>query len=513
MIAKMGGAHTRRASGPRARWARRGRGIATVLALMLASPLARAKPPKPRAAPAAPKPLSDTLTGEAKADYEAGKLLFGDGDYAGAEIKLQSAYDKSQDARLLWNVAACEKQQRHYAKTIALVRRYLDTGGTLLTDQDRAEAKALLDAIESFTVKLTIVTEPGAEISIDDEVVGTAPLAQPVVVDLGNRKITVKKAGFKDSVKDVPVGGSAEAKIEVKLEAEVHLGHLVVTSQKDAAISIDGAPVGTGRFEGDLKSGGHTLRVEAKDMVPYQSEVVLADDEKRSIDVPLQHVYIPPPQKPIEPPGPNLELGLSLGPGVKMHGDKPWMMIERVDVGYRAGWPTDLAFFLEAAEINASGTCGTNLHGATASSPTDLSTRYSFDSCQHARAGFWFGFHLLPAHVVDPWLGVEPAFRLTKYSYRSFDAFASPPLGSATHVSPAIDAGLRAGVDIHPIRSFKPLGIGVYGALIFAIIADEDVDKHDSNGQTTSPFNNNNDGSGPAFYTSLAFGARGSLQF
>ena len=331
--------------------------IGTSIAIALTSPGAFAKPPKAPSAPAGPKPLSETLTGEAKADYEAGKLLFGDGDYAGAEIKLQSAYDKSQDARLLWNVAACEKQQRHYAKTIALVHRYLDTGGALLTDQDRAEAKALLDAIESFTVKLTIVTEPGAEISIDDEVVGTAPLDHPIVVDLGNRKISVKKAGFKDAVKEVPVGGSAEAKVEVKLELEVHQGHLVVTTQKDATIAIVGAQVGVGRFEGDLKSGGHTLRVEAKDMVPYQSEVVLADDEKRTIEVPLQRVYVPPPPKPVEPPGPNLELGASIGPGVKMHGDKPWEMIERVDVGYRAGWPTDLALFLDVAEIDASGNC------------------------------------------------------------------------------------------------------------------------------------------------------------
>ncbi|MGH7329836.1 MAG: hypothetical protein ACREJX_15930, partial [Polyangiaceae bacterium] len=69
------------------------------------SPAAFAKPPKPPAAPAGPKSLSDTLTGDAKADYEAGKLLFSDGDYAGAEIKLQGAYDKSQEPRLLWNIA------------------------------------------------------------------------------------------------------------------------------------------------------------------------------------------------------------------------------------------------------------------------------------------------------------------------------------------------------------------------------------------------------------------------
>ena len=138
----------------------------------------RKQPPASAAAPAAPgvKPLSQTLTGEAKSAYDAAKLLLGDGDFAGAAIKFQAAYDQSSDARLLWNIAACEKSQRHYARTMALVRQYLDTGKDLLTDADRREGRALLDTIESFTVRLTIVVkEPGADVYVDDERVGTSP--------------------------------------------------------------------------------------------------------------------------------------------------------------------------------------------------------------------------------------------------------------------------------------------------------------------------------------------------
>ncbi|MGH7283538.1 MAG: hypothetical protein ACRELY_18585 [Polyangiaceae bacterium] len=144
---------------------------------------------------------------------------------------------------------------------------------------------------------------------------------------------------------------------------------------------------------------------------------------------------------------------------------------------------------------------------------TDLSKRYAFDSCQHLKAGFWFGFHLLPAHMIDPWFGVEPGARLTRYKYRSFDPLASPQAKSQDELHPAIDAGLRVGVDFHPVRKFKPLAVGVYGALIFAIIADEDIDhNHDNGPNNSSPFGNN-DHPGSSFYTTLAFGARGSLQF
>src|SRR3954462_5833949 len=49
-------------------------------------------------------PLAESLTGQAKADYDAGRLLFGDDDFAGALVKFQRAFDNVRDVRLLWNM-------------------------------------------------------------------------------------------------------------------------------------------------------------------------------------------------------------------------------------------------------------------------------------------------------------------------------------------------------------------------------------------------------------------------
>lgn len=469
-------------------------------------------------AAAAAQPLADTLAGEAKADYQAGRLLFGDGDFAGAEIKFKSAYDKSGDARLLWNVAACEKNQRHYARTMAFVRRYLDTGGDLLTDADRAEARALASAIESLTVKLTIaVSEPGADVLVDDEKVGTSPLDKPLVADIGVRKIAVKKQGFKESIQSLPVGGSAEARVEVKLEPEVHEGKLTVTTQPGAVISIDGQRVASGRFEGKLRSGGHTLRVDAEGARSYQSEVVLADDENRSIDVPLEKAFVPPPlPQPPQDKGPGIEIGVSSGPGVKMHGDSPWMQTVRADVGWRAGWPTDLALYAEYGALDATGRCGTDEHGAAPSTPADLSRRVSFGACRYIKAGFEVVVHLLPAHTIDPWLGIEPGFRLTLYDYRSFDPLTGVSAGQDGRAAPALDAGLRVGIDWHPARSWRPWAIGPFGALVATIAAEENPASHDSGQQLGQqlPLGFSSDThTGPSSYLSVFFGLRSSLAF
>ena len=77
--------------------------------------------------------MSQTLTGAAKADFEAAKVLANDGDYVGALIKFQSSYDGSKDARVLWNVAFCQKNLRHYSKVVVTLKRYLSEGGALLS--------------------------------------------------------------------------------------------------------------------------------------------------------------------------------------------------------------------------------------------------------------------------------------------------------------------------------------------------------------------------------------------
>lgn len=462
----------------------------------------------PVAAAQSKAPLSETLTGDAKADYEAAKLLVGDGDWAGAEIKLQAAFDRSADPRLLWNIAACEKNQRHYARTVSLVEKYLARGGDLITAADRSEATTLLQAIESFTVKLTVtVNEPGAEITIDDQRVGIAPLDRPVVVDIGARKIEVRKAGFRDWSQSIPIGGSAEAKVDVTLQPEVHEGHIVVTAEADAVISIDGQPVGDrGRFEGKLKSGGHTLRVQAPGMVSYQSEVVLNDDENRSVDVQLQKVYVPPPP---EEKWPGFEIGISEGPGVRLHGDKPWMNMTRLDLGWHASRRTDLGIYLEGGEIDASRNCGTDVQSAATASPLTLDPRWSFSGCPYAKAGLQVLVHILPKMGFDPWVAFEPGFRITPVSYTVYIPLEGTSV-SGHDVLPAVDIGGRVGLDWHPLASYRAWAVGAYGSLVFTF-SNERPGLPGQIETGSTPETGNQSGGDHATYFSLFLGLRTSL--
>ncbi|HEY4158026.1 MAG TPA: PEGA domain-containing protein [Polyangiaceae bacterium] len=495
-----------------------------------AAPAPVAAAPAPVAAtpasPAGPKSLSDTLTGDAKADYEAGKLLYGDGDYAGARVKLFAAYDLSHDPRLLWNVAACEKGQRHYAKVATLVQLYLKTGGDLLTDDDRKEAQDLLNAIEAFTVGLSItVSEPDAQIFVDGTSVGASPLPGAVTVDIGTRQIEVQKPGFLKFSKSLAVGGNKQAALDVKLEREVHEGELTVNAPPKATILIDSKPVGVGRFVGKLPSGGHTLHVDAPGFRAYQSEVVIQDHEKRGVDVVLEPNAAPgaAPAVPEEPTGAlhGLELGLHTGYAtqrnvLKSNGTQPRQNADvtsiipiGIDIGYRLGRPTYLGFFGEYGTLDRSDTCGIVVHGPHPDFPGDGAVRYGFTSCSSLAGGLQLVFHLLPRTIVDPYFGFEVMGQTAFTQYRSFD-----PTNGHTNQGKdnnfELQTGMRLGIDTHPIPT---LGAGIYTTLAASVGGSQPP--NDGNACSSNSGNNGSDvgcpGAGLGSY--FMFGLRVAYTF
>ena len=243
-------------------------------------------------APAPPTPLpspslADSLQGVAKADYEAAKLLYRDGDFRGALVKFQAAFASSKDPRLLWNMAVCEKELRHYAKAVADINRYIVEGGAVLTEQDRAEAISKRDTLQTFVSLVTVrVNEPEADIVLDDEVMGRSPMATPVVTDIGEHHFSVRKSGFRTFVQTVQVSGPLS--LDVQLVAEMHRGQLEVRAPEGASISVDGQPMGLGVWTGVLASGTHTVRVTAPKMRAYQTEVAIRDDDTRTLSMALE---------------------------------------------------------------------------------------------------------------------------------------------------------------------------------------------------------------------------------
>jgi hypothetical protein len=266
---------------------------------MTIDPAARAQGPSPSAPPSAPAaarpapprrlpPLPQSLPTNAKRDYDAAKMLFDDGDYATALLKYQAAYDATHDVRLLWDVAVCEKSLRHYATTLAVLTRYVAEGGDQLSASDRKDAQDLSRAIAPFTSAQSLnVSEEGAEVWIDGQLVGRSPLPSPVVLDLGTRHVHILKDGFRPWSLDMPVGGSAPTTVAALLQHQS--GHLDLTLPAGGTVSIDDHVVGQGPGVSlDLPAGAHALRVTAPNMRPLMTDVVVEDGRSRTLDLKLE---------------------------------------------------------------------------------------------------------------------------------------------------------------------------------------------------------------------------------
>lgn len=234
-------------------------------------------------------PLSEALQGEAKEDYVAARILFNDEDFSGALVKFQRAYERAGDPRLLWNMAACEKNLRHYANVLRLLERYEREGGAYMSPGHRAEFTDVLKTVRLLVSRVQIQVDPdGAQVYLDDVLVGTTPLTEPVLVDLGLRKIRIHKLGYKDHLITRNFPDAADVVFRLSLQLEVHQGALAVTAGSRDTIRVDGTVMGQGTWQGVLPSGEHTVRVTAPGMRAYERQVFIEDDRTRNLYVTLE---------------------------------------------------------------------------------------------------------------------------------------------------------------------------------------------------------------------------------
>jgi hypothetical protein len=280
-----------------------------------------------------------------------------------------------------------------------------------------------------------------------------------VVVDIGTRVITATKPGFKPLTQSLPVGGAPGATVKLTLAREVHEGALSVHAPAGATISIDGKVAGTGTYTGSLASGGHTLRVDAESMRSYQSEVVIQDGQKRTVDVALEPLA--GGGAPGEPTGPlhGFELGLRTGYGRAFREHSVGYLPLWLDIGYRLGAPTYLGVYAQAATMDHSGTCGYRRHGPNPDDPLDAQVRYGYTSCVMLKSGVALIFHFLPRTIVDPFFGIDVGANLTFADYRSYDPVLGTT-GKGHDNNGSVQPGVQLGLDVHPVAGFA---VGVFG--------------------------------------------------
>ncbi|MDX2054486.1 MAG: PEGA domain-containing protein [Polyangiaceae bacterium] len=233
--------------------------------------------------------LTDTLKGMPKADYVSGKILYEDGDFAGALVKFESAYRASNDPRLLWNVAVCHKALRHYAEVLRLLRVYEKDAGAYLSADDKEDVSRLMTAIVPLVSSVNVSGTPAdAEVFLDGVSVGRLPLTAPLLVDIGKRQVSVKKSGYKEFTQALEISGDEKLNVSVTLEKVVTQGTLIVRAGQGDRILVDGKAVGTGTWQGKLSRGAHSLTVRAEGKRSFNAEITIEPGRTRTVTAELE---------------------------------------------------------------------------------------------------------------------------------------------------------------------------------------------------------------------------------
>lgn len=158
---------------------------------------------------------------EAARRFEHGIKLYEEGDYALALAEFERVYELVPDYRVLYNIGQMNMQLGRYARALRILREYVSRGGDELPPDRRGAVQADLRLLETRTATLDLDVQPaGAEIWLDGVLVGRSPLAEPLVVDVGQRTVQVRVRGYVARTQTVTLAGGDRREVSVVLQEE-----------------------------------------------------------------------------------------------------------------------------------------------------------------------------------------------------------------------------------------------------------------------------------------------------
>jgi hypothetical protein len=154
-----------------------------------------------------------------RGEYERGLELF------------RQALDHGRTARALGEMGACELRVGRWTDAEAHLTDALAQGDDPWLRRHRAEAAGWLAEAQSHVGRLQLTGGvPGAEVRVGERVVGTLPMAGPLVVATGPSEVEVRAAGYRTWHRLLDVLGGVVTQEAVSLERDEVFAPSVTTA-------------------------------------------------------------------------------------------------------------------------------------------------------------------------------------------------------------------------------------------------------------------------------------------
>jgi tetratricopeptide (TPR) repeat protein len=171
---------------------------------------------------------------EAKQRFDRGFELYEEGEYSLALIEFNRAYELVPNYRVLYNIGQVCIQLGQYANARRALEEYLAKGGEELADDRRAAVNRDLEMLSHRTAFLTIGANlEGAEVLLDDVLVGKTPLGPALLVDAGVHRITVRRSGYLPKTINVTLAGGDEQTRNLALEPQPEEKQTIVVRERE----------------------------------------------------------------------------------------------------------------------------------------------------------------------------------------------------------------------------------------------------------------------------------------
>ena len=163
-------------------------------------------------------PAGPAAQEEAMQRFQRAVELYEEQDYAAALIEFRKAYELAPSYKLLYKVGQVSYKLRDYAGALKAFEKYLLEGGDQIDAARRSEVQEEINLLKAQTGRVEITANVfGAQVTIDDVVIGTTPLDGPLLVSVGKRKITVTAEGRQTVTQAVTIAGQELRKLNFEL--------------------------------------------------------------------------------------------------------------------------------------------------------------------------------------------------------------------------------------------------------------------------------------------------------
>jgi PEGA domain-containing protein len=198
--------------------------------------------PAPAAAPSTPGTTSEAeaatpspeVMAEAKQRFDRGYELYEEGEYPLALIEFNRAYELVPNYRVLYNIGQVCIQLGQYANARRALESYVEKGGDSLAPERKTAVKKDLEMLGRRTAYVTVSSNiEGAEILIDEALVGKTPLGSAVLVDAGVHRVTLRRGGYQQKTSNVTLAGGDEQALTVTLEVQQEQKETIVVRERE----------------------------------------------------------------------------------------------------------------------------------------------------------------------------------------------------------------------------------------------------------------------------------------